>query len=212
MFPFEVSTTISISGTTGAGKSTLAYKLLKHKDKMFATPPVKVLWCYAVDQPLYSKIRDEMPFVTFYQGIPTVDMIEEFSDGNQNCILIDDQMDRVAGNGDIARLFSVGSHHRKLLVIYINQNLFRKNTRDIALSTHYQILMKNPRDLAQITYFARQVFPGQTKEFMDAYRDCMKSEEVPYLVVNLSPFGREEERIRTNILPNQTTVLYNLDQ
>ena len=61
----------------------------------------------------------------------------------------------------ILDLFTKGSHHKNISVIFIMQNIFHKgkSQRDIRLNTKYIVLYKNPRDRAQIQHLARQVHP-----------------------------------------------------
>jgi hypothetical protein len=72
----------------------------------------------------------------------------------------------------IADLFTKGSHHRNLSIIYIVQNMFHKGKemRNISLNANYIVLFKSPRDKQQIS--ARQVNPGRVQEFMKSYEDA----------------------------------------
>lgn len=60
-------------------------------------------------------------------------------------------------------LFTKGSHHMKLSVIFIVQNLFdnAKEMRTINVNTSYFVLLKNPRDKSQIEYLGKQMLPGK---------------------------------------------------
>jgi hypothetical protein len=68
----------------------------------------------------------------------------------------------------ISDLFTKGSHHRNLSIIYIVQNIFHqgKEMRNIRLNAHYIVLFKSPRDKQQISMLARQINPGKVQEFM----------------------------------------------
>ncbi len=83
--------------------------------------------------------------------------------GNHNIIILDDLQDRVSKSVEAEQLFTRGSHHKNLTVIYIIQNLYQqgKCARNIALNCHYTILFKNPMDVTQIYNFGRQL--GITK-------------------------------------------------
>ena len=72
-------------------------------------------------------------------------------------------------------LFTKGSHHRNLSVIYIVQNLFHqgKGNRSISLNSHYLVLFKNPRDKLQILTLAKQMYPSETAWFIkESKRRC----------------------------------------
>ena len=53
----------------------------------------------------------------------------------------------------ILNIFTRGSHHRNLSIIYIVQNLFYqgKDSRSISLNSHYLILFKNSTFPEQIS-------------------------------------------------------------
>ena len=72
---------------------------------------------------------------------------------------MDDQMIEAGKDNRIVNLFTKGSHHRNLSVIYIVQNLFHqgKGNRSISLNSHYLVLFKNPRDKLQILTLAEQI-------------------------------------------------------
>ena len=60
--------------------------------------------------------------------------------------VFDDQMIDASKDKRIVKLFTRGSHHCNLSVIYIAQNLFHrgKGSRSISLNSHYLVLFKNP--------------------------------------------------------------------
>ena len=109
----------------------------------------------------------------------------------------------------LTRLFSVGSHHRNLSVIFIIHNLFHygKEMRTVSLNSHYIILFKNPRDRLQISTLARQMYPGQSQFLIEAFQNATQ-EAYGYLLIDLKPTTNELHRIRTGILPNDTPIVY----
>ena len=56
------------------------------------------------------------------------------------------------GDKRIADLFTKGSDHQNLSVIYIVQNIFQqgRETRNISLNARYIVLFKSPQDKQQI--------------------------------------------------------------
>ena len=104
----------------------------------------------------------------------------------------------------IVNLFTRGSHHRNLSVIYIVQNLFHqgKGSRNISLNSHYLVLFKNPRDKLQILTLAKQMYPGQTDFFLNQYEEAVKRPS-GYLLTDLKTTSQENFRQQTNVLPNE---------
>ena len=201
---------MAVSGTTSSGKTSWVFKLLKHKDVMFETAPEKILYCHAIEQPLFLEMEKTLPSIKFHKGLPSEELIEEYSHSKTcNIIVLDDLMDSVVSNAAMEKLFTLGAHHRRLIIIYLNQNLYCQGSkaRTISLNTHFLVLMKNPRGLSSLQCLSRQVFAGKSKVMIEAYKDCMK---VPYgyLVLDLSPACTEETRLRSMIFPDEDTVIY----
>ena len=84
---------------------------------------------------------------------------------------VDDQMIDASKDKRIVNLFTRGTHHRNLSVIYSVKNLSHqgKGSRSISLNSHYLVLFKNPRDKLQIWTLAKQMYPGQTDFFLNQY-------------------------------------------
>jgi len=60
-------------------------------------------------------------------------------------VIIDDLMQET--NEMVAYMFTKGSHHRNISVVFLAQKLFSKNNfaRTMSLNAHYMVLFKNPR-------------------------------------------------------------------
>ena len=78
---------------------------------------------------------------TFYSSL---------NSSTNNLIVLDDKMSSMGDSALLSKLFTEGSHHRNLSVIYIVQNLFDKGKshRCVSLNAQYLVLFKNPRDTA----------------------------------------------------------------
>jgi len=77
------------------------------------------------------------------------------------CLIILDDLLNDAYSKDVCDLFTKGSHHRKISVFLITQNLFHqgKFCRDFSLNAKYIVVLKNVRDREQFSHLARQVLP-----------------------------------------------------
>ena len=104
---------------------------------------------------------------------------------------------------DVCELFIEGAHHRNLSVICIMQNLFNKGAenRTMSLNSQYMVLFKNPRDQQQIGILAKQMYPGNSKKLLEAYR---KAVELPYgaLIIDLKQTTPDSRRFQTDIFKN----------
>ena len=101
----------------------------------------------------------------------------------------------------IVNLFTKGSHHLNLSVIYSVQNLFHqgKDNRSISLSSHYLVLFKNPQDKLQNLTLAKQMYPSETAWFIKEYEEAVRR-PYGYLFVDLRPKTPDRCRLQTNVL------------
>ena len=104
----------------------------------------------------------------------------------------------------IVNLFTKGSHHRNLSIIYIVQNLFHqgKGNWSVSLNNHYLVLFKNPRDKLQILTLAKQMYPSETAWFIKESEEAVWRPH-GYLFVHLRPITPDRCRLRTNVLPGK---------
>lgn len=210
LIKFESPTSIFLCGPSNSGKSFLAKNILKHADGMFKIPPTKIFFCYTVYQSLYDEMKKEIPNIEFHQGLPSMETLTEWGVmKGHKIVVLDDLMMDAADSSEIVHLMCVGSHHQKITVIHILQNVFQKgkSMRTASLNAHYFILFKSKRDNAQISCLGRQIFPGRVQFFMDAFHKAT-SRPYGYLLVDLNPHTDISYQLRTNILPGQLTNVF----
>jgi hypothetical protein len=183
-----------VLGPTGSGKTYFVRELLNIKP--FDVKFGEVLWCFREWQPMYRDIQE-----TFHEGL-----LETLpSEGKIRLVIADDLMREV--DSRVVYLFTKGSHHRNIIVIFITQNLFyqKSGARDISLNAHYMIIFKNPREAARITYLARQISPEKPKFLVEAYRDATSNPH-GYLLIDLKQNTPELLRFRNNIFEKNVTI------
>ena len=204
-FRFQHPFTSMIAGMTGSGKTAWVRSLLQQASETIHPPPERIVWCYSQWQPAYTEMLVAMPHIEFVKGIPkALEQDSYFTVNTRNLIVFDDQMIDASKDKRIVNLFTRGSHHRNLSVIYIVQNLFHqgKGSRSISLNSHYLVLFKNPRDKLQILTLAKQMYPGQTDFFLNQYEEAVKR-PFGYLLIDLKTTTQDNCRLRTNVLPSE---------
>lgn len=195
MFKFKTPFQAVFSGPSGCGKTTFVTRVINESHRICDKKFDKVIWCHSEENAKPQNLKVPTQFVI---GVP--DIFDNPRHENI-CIVIDDLM----GQEDkrVAELFTRGSHHRHLTVCYLLQNLFNKtpHSRNISLNSRYFVLFKNPRDVAQIGHFARQLCPGNYKDFVQLFKQLTEPPH-SYLIIDCSQDVTDCIRFRTNIFNN----------
>ena len=188
--------TCIVSGPTGCGKSVFVSKLIK--ENVVCPKPDRIVWCYGE----YQKLYETLPQVEFVQGL-TQDVNPE----QNNLLIIDNLMSE--NDKAIANLFTKGSHHKNISVIYIVQNLFNKSKehRTISLNSQYLVAFKNLHDTNQISALARQIYPKHSKRVLKAFADAT-SFPYGYLLFDFKQSTDEKHRLRSKIFPGENQIVY----
>jgi hypothetical protein len=200
---FKHPFTCMLAGPTGSGKTRLIIDILKEHKKTFyfneKINSLNVLWAYGQWQDLYSN-SIENTLTTYVEGLPSEDEIKEYK---PHVIVIDDLMSELCNNKKLTNLFTKGSHHMNISVIFLSQNIFHQGSqmRTISLNCHYILLMKNPRDEQQIKSLGGQIYPNNSNFLYEAYQDAVKLRTYGYIRVDFKQDTPVNYRVQTNIIP-----------
>ena len=183
-----------------SGKTEFVKKLINNVEDMFHPVPSEIVWCYGEWQSFYS----DYPNIRFIEGLPNV---EQWNATTPRLVIIDDLMNEA--DDRVSSLFTKGSHHKNISVIFIVQNIFNKNKnqRTVSLNSHYICLLKNPRDATQVHTLARQIYPRNSAYMLEAFKDAT-SRAYGYLLIDLRQETPTELRLRTSIFPTERHVVY----
>jgi hypothetical protein len=181
------------SGASKSGKTCLISRILKNRESLITPSIENILFCYSIWQPEYDELVKHG--VTFIDIMFDVDQLDK---SKRNLIIYDDMMDECASDKSLANVFTKGSHHNNISIILLTQNLFnkQKHWRTISLNTQYFIIFKNPRDMSQINYLARQLYPQDSKFLIEAYIDVSKKPH-GYLFIDMCQNTENEIRVQT---------------
>ena len=119
--------------------------MLQQASEVISPPSERIAWCYSQWQSAYMQMLVTVPQIEFVKGIPPALEHESYLDvKKRNLIVLDDQMTDAGKDKRVVNLFTRGSHHRILSVIYIVQNLCHqeKGSRSISLNSHYLVLFQ----------------------------------------------------------------------
>jgi hypothetical protein len=120
-------------------------------------------------------------------------------------VVLDDLMLEAKNNAFLTKLFTRGCHHWNISVIQIVQNAFFDGLRTSRINTDYLILFKNPADQLHVSVIARQLFPRNTRYFLDSYSDATAAPH-GYLFIDLTQYTPDHYRLKTNILSSTPTI------
>ena len=206
MASFKHPFTAIVAGPTKAGKTVWVKKLVLDSQKMVTPPPEMVYWCYSEWQPIYNELQGTGLDVQFCQGLPDLEELKA-TPNKAKLLILDDLMQEMKGDKRLTQLFTKGSHHWNVSVLHIVQNLFFEGIRTSRVNAQYLVLMKNPSDQLQASTLAKQLYPGKTPYFMEAYRDACK-ESYGYLFVDLCQDTAENMRLKTRVFPGELQIAY----
>jgi hypothetical protein len=206
--PFKHPFTCITGGPTSCGKTVFVSKFLQNIDVMIDQKIEEIIWCFGESQPMHEELKNSLSTpIKFIEGIPNLNDIASESKPPARLIVIDDFMREA--DGKVVDIFSKGSHHRNLSIIFITQNIFfqGKGARDMSLNAHYLVIFKNPRDRSQFQSMARQIYPENTKFITEAYADAT-SKPHSYLLLDMRQSTPDAFRFRTEIFPGENQFVY----
>lgn len=199
-FPF----TCIVAGMSKSGKSEWTKKVILSADTLIAPAPERIIYAYSEYQDFFSLLPAHIELV---QGLPDLDELK--TDPRRKLLVLDDLMHVLAKqkNSQLVDLFTKGSHHWSLAVIHLVQNLYYENMRTARINSHYLVLMKSPSDKLQAINLSRQLYPGEHKFFLEAYKDAC-SKPFGYLLIDNEPTTDDSHRLRTSIFPGEQCIVY----
>lgn len=212
VFSFIHPSNIVLAGPSGAGKTQFLINALRKN--LFQPTPTRIVWIYGESQSAHHDVdllseQGKLPRIEYHRNDTEYEEIMESFDPMQtNLLVLDDQMNEgKAKASSFSNIFTKGSHHRKITVVYMMQNLFEKggSNRTISLNAHYLGVFKNPRDQRQIGVLASQMFPNNSAFIRDAYADATEKPH-SYLLFDFRQETPEELRVLTAVDTNFVRV------
>ena len=160
------------------------------------SPPSCIIICHSCDQDFYQLFHTLGYPLKLIKGLP--DIVNDLPNVPKDALIIFDDLQHLAA--DITPYFTKYSHHCKLSIIYLSQNLFLKPNRTITLNSNYIILFKSPRDKLQIRTIAQQMAPGNASWIMRAYNNATRDAH-SYVLIDYVQNTHDDMRLRDNIIP-----------
>ena len=156
----------------------------------------------------WGQLTEILRAIEYVQGIPS-ERDSMFDCSVNNLIILDNMMDEATQDKWISQLFKRRLYDN-LSIIYLTQNVFHKNQREISLNSDYMVIFKNPQDKTQFTNLARQFMPRKYKFLLWAFEDATKLPR-SYLLPKMRPDTDDRNWVCARILhdANHPQVVYN---
>lgn len=204
-FRLENDSTMIITGPSKSGKSTFVINMIKHKDRLFRHPILRVWWFYGIESSFHKELTPLN--VHMKQGLPSQDdfsQIERF-----DLVILDDLQQESKTREDITNLFLKATHHKEFFVIQINQYIYGdKEQRMRNSNAHYYVALNNPRNQQQLGQFVSKMFPkGNANLIYRIFYDILNKEgQYGYLFIDFTPQCDPNLRLRTNLFKTPMIV------
>ena len=215
MIRFREHFSLTVSGPSGIGKSSLILKLLQNANKCFTKEPTCVYICYGVESGFYQEFT-KLPYkIILNKGVPANEDHEKNSPSKSvlkvndllpNSLVIFDDLQSEAEK--ICDYFTKYRHHLSLSIIYLTQNIYLKQNRTITLNSQYIILFTTFRDKTQIQTLANQIDPGQTRWIVKSFKDISR-QKYSYILFDFTPDSHDSVRVRDSVLPLESHYFVN---
>ena len=192
-FKFKHPFCMMVTGPSRSGKTQWVLRLLQQRRERIHPPVDGVVFCYAHWQAKYDELQRTVPTTQFHRGLPSTKMMTSLRNG---LLVLDDLMVQAVKDPSIMSIFTEGSHHNNLSVIFLMQNIFHKgaNTRTMGMNTQYMVLFKNARDQTQIRTLAMQMFPTDWRDFLKYYEE-ETSKPYGHVILDFHPSTQSSDRI-----------------
>ena len=205
---FPHPSTHLIVGPSGSGKTRRTAQILRLKDIILkgGGSVQNVVFCYALWQDEYDRLKDEGVVTRWVNKLPTeeefINLTRPYIHHGGSIVVIDDFMTEI--NKDLVNIVTKTSGHSNTTTFILFQSLFPSERlgRQISLNVKFMHIHKNPRENAQIQYLARQLSPTSYKWIVQAYHHATRKPYSSFLI-DLTQKTRGHLRFRSNYLPTE---------
>ena len=182
-----------IFGMSGAGKTRFILDVIKNK--LVHPFPEKIYYMFSVSQKFMETWNStETTQITFIKGLD----FEQMDTSEPSMLVIDDLI--LSTNAQVAEMFILGSHHKRISIFYLTQSLFHNDNiyRTMSNNSHYMVLFYSLRNTRQLNTLARQIFAGKDlKRALNAYKRASENNR-GFILFSFSPLLPQELAILTD--------------
>ena len=226
----ETPFTLLIAGKTKCGKTHLLLHILRHwryfTDDVGGFFTKKIYWFYgtAAEEQM-SEVKEifdgfrtelhdeeEQPTLHFQHADFKSEECKRLLDNIENAIIVlDDLMVEMSSTPQLASYFTRESHHKKICLIYLWQDIFPKQqfACSISKNTDYKILFDNPAAVKSVEIMLYQMF-GKSKAssifrtIQDYFLNSKKG-SYPHVLFNVKPNQDSSTKIILDAYSDRST-------
>ena len=166
-FKFYANSNIIVVGATSTGKTTTILEIIKNR--MIEPFPLKIFYFYGAAQPFMKTWNSDKrnPKIQFVEGLK-LDLLLKCKESK---LMIEDDL-MLETSKELYQHFISGSHHTQTTTIYVSHTIFLNDScyRLLSNNAQYIILMKNKRNLSQVSRLARQILGDGYSRILEAYK------------------------------------------
>lgn len=214
---FNTPCSILVAGPTQSGKTSLVYRMLREKKRLFVPAPTRTILIYKEHQKLYRLMKKHNLIQHMVSYLPALADLKKLAKAEQAkggalMVIFDDQLMETTKNMEYLEAWSVSCHHLNMTLLFLAQQIFFDSPmyRSLSLNSQCFILMKNPRDLRSVTTLASRMYPHHSKFMVEAYKEATKS-SYGYILVDFQQATPEHLRLRTNIFVSERPMVTYLE-
>ena len=166
---FVTPCNIYVTGPTGSGKTVFVSRLLKDIPHYFSPAPTQVHYCYGADQPMIRDVIAKMKHVKTHDLLPDLATLKRWFRGKPGILVLDDMMREIGSDPQAEDLFTKHSHHLRITVIYLTQDMFPegRHAKTISRQAQYVIAFRSLRDKIGLKNMLLQSFPDTWRHVLN---------------------------------------------
>ena len=139
----------------------------------------------------------------FIDGSNKIKMKEIIMKAENAIMVLDDLMNEISKDDDLLSLFTRESHHKRLCIFYMWQDIFpkQKNANAISKNTQYKILFNNPTQNLSFKTMITHMFPTNSKKVYDKIQEYMNAQpkdSYPYVLIRTEANADKEIMFTVN--------------
>lgn len=182
-----------IFGQTGVGKTHYLLEVIRQK--LVHPFPKNIFYMYNVYQDFMSTWNQtENSPITFIKGL----QFDKVDTSEPSMLIIDDLV--LSNNKEVGEMFVLGTHHKKISLFYITQNLFMNCPifRIMSANAHYFVIFHTQRHFRQVMTLGNQIFVGEDlKRITNAYKKASLNPR-GFIVLSFTPLLPQELTVVTD--------------